>query len=133
MPGAVGMFCAAAYNFSRGDSAPFTTVLTGRHPDPENNEYFSNIDIKNPLVFPGQSFDILKKFPPSLLITSTRDSGLSSVAYTHSQLVKLDVDAELHVWEGLGHAFFFEPDLPESREVYDVVVKFFDNHLGVLN
>jgi hypothetical protein len=27
-------------------------------------------------------------------------------------------------------AFFFDPDLPESQQVYRVVVKFFDRHLG---
>ncbi len=40
------------------------------------------------------------------------------------------IDAELHIWEGLDHAFFFEPDLPQSREVYDVTVKFFNRHLA---
>jgi alpha-beta hydrolase superfamily lysophospholipase len=39
-------------------------------------------------------------------------------------------DAELHVWDGVWHAFFMDPDLPESQEVYAVVVKFFDRHLG---
>jgi hypothetical protein len=28
------------------------------------------------------------------------------------------------------HAFLMDPDLPESQEVYDVIVKFFDRHLG---
>jgi monoterpene epsilon-lactone hydrolase len=28
------------------------------------------------------------------------------------------------------HAFFIDPDLPESQEVFRVVVKFFDQHLG---
>jgi monoterpene epsilon-lactone hydrolase len=52
------------------------------------------------------------------------------VVQTHSELVRLGVEAELHVWEGLGHAFFFNPELPQSREMYDVTVKFFDKHLG---
>jgi hypothetical protein len=42
----------------------------------------------------------------------------------------LGVDAELHVWEGLEHGFFWASDLPQSREAYDVTVKFFDQHLG---
>jgi hypothetical protein len=28
------------------------------------------------------------------------------------------------------HAFLMDPDLPESKEVYQVVVRFFDRHLG---
>jgi len=72
----------------------------------------------------------MSKFPPSLLVAATRDKALSSVVYTHSLLVAQGVEAELHVWEGLGHAFFYDPDLPQSREVYAVVIKFFDTHLG---
>jgi monoterpene epsilon-lactone hydrolase len=45
-------------------------------------------------------------------------------------LVKAGVDAELHVWEGLFHGFFYNPDVPESRDCYDVIVKFFDRHLA---
>ncbi len=55
---------------------------------------------------------------------------MSSAVYTHSQLVKQGVDAELHVWEGMFHGFFYNPDVPELREAYNVMVKFFDHHLG---
>lgn len=73
----------------------------------------------------------MTKFPPTLLITSTRDPAMSAVVYTHTQLVKLGVDAELHVWEGLLHGFFVtNPELPESREVWAVINKFFDERLG---
>ena len=72
----------------------------------------------------------MANFPPSLLVTATRDQALSSVAHTHSRLIKQGVRADLHVCEGLGHAFFFDPDLPQSREVYEVAVKFFDKNLG---
>jgi monoterpene epsilon-lactone hydrolase len=55
---------------------------------------------------------------------------LSTAVYTHSQLVKMGVDAELHVLEGLFHGFFYNPDVPESRDAYDVIVKFFDRPLA---
>ena len=42
---------------------------------------------------------------------------------THSVLVSHGVEAELHVWEGLGHAFFFDLNLPQSDEVYEVPAK----------
>ena len=45
-------------------------------------------------------------------------------------LVKQGVEADLHVWEGMFHGFFSNVDVPESRDCYDVIVKFFDRHLG---
>ena len=40
------------------------------------------------------------------------------------------MEAELHVRDGMWHAFFMDPDLPESKEAYDAIVKFFARHLG---
>ncbi len=133
MPGAIGMFCAAAAPARDSDSAR----LGGAMAQPRSgNDLFSKAvyikqsDKNDPLAFPGLDPKLMARFPPSLLISSTRDGLLSAVVSTHSQLVKLGVEADLHVWEGLGHAFFFEPDLPESREVYDVTARFFNEHLG---
>jgi len=44
--------------------------------------------------------------------------------------VKAGVDAELHVWEGLFHGFFYNADVPESKDCFNVILKFFDNHLA---
>jgi acetyl esterase/lipase len=55
---------------------------------------------------------------------------LSGALYSHTQLVKAGVDAELHCWEGLFHGFFYNPDVPESKDAYNVMVKFFDRKLG---
>ena len=60
-------------------------------------------DPNDSLVVPLRSQAVLSQFPPSLLISGTRDFALSSVVYTHSQLVKLGVEGDLHIWEGLGH------------------------------
>jgi acetyl esterase/lipase len=93
-------------------------------------EYLANADPHDPLVAPATSAEVLSKFPPTLIITGTRGFELSSALYTHSQMVKLGVDADLHVWEGMFHGFFYNPDVPESRDCYDVIVKFFARHLG---
>jgi epsilon-lactone hydrolase len=46
-------------------------------------------------------------------------------------LVRLGVEADLHIWEGMGHATYaFNPKAPESDEVHQVIVDFFDKHLG---
>ena len=79
---------------------------------------------------PIDSPEVLAKFPPTLIITGTRGFELSSALYTHEQLVKLGVEADLHVWEGLFHGFFYNVDVPESRDALNVIVKFFDRHLG---
>jgi epsilon-lactone hydrolase len=121
------MFCAAASYWDEGDSGYF--INGGPAPIGEN-AYLKDADPKDPLVFPINSPTVLAKFPPSLLVVATRDFALSSVVHTHSELIRLGVEADLHVWEGLGHAFFFDPELPQSREMYDVTVKFFDRHLG---
>jgi acetyl esterase/lipase len=133
-PGAVGMFCGAAGRMS-GDSLHVEPALTGGV-IPEHHEltwpYFAqaHVDEQDPLVYPINSPELLHKFPPSLLITGSRDFAMSSVFQTERELVKQGVEVELHVWDGVPHSFFTNPDLPESAEVYDVIVKFFDRHLG---
>ena len=126
-PGAIAMLCEGASYWLAGDSPYFT----GKAAQPTtDNPYFARVDPNDPLAFPGASPATLAKFPPSLLVSGTRDFGLSSVAKTHSSLVALGVPAELHVWEGMDHAFFYRPEIPESQEVYRVVVDFFARRLG---
>jgi acetyl esterase/lipase len=137
LPGAIGIFCASAGGWTGGDSTYFTApyergmpIVKASHPTVWDVAYFSDADMNDPLVSPIRSQEMLAKFPPTLMITATRDFALSSAVYTHSQLVKLGVEADLHVWEGVGHQFFMDPDMPESKEAYAVAVKFFDRHLG---
>lgn len=134
-PGAIGIFCASAGDF--GGDAEFTTPpLDGRMPPPPNAGdggmhlgYFSGADMHDPMVSPVYSTEVLRQFPPTLILSGTRAFDYSSGINTHNQLTKLGVDAELHLWDGLFHGFFYDPDVPESRETYDVTVKFFDTHL----
>jgi monoterpene epsilon-lactone hydrolase len=130
-PGAVGMFCAGASYWTEGDSGYLGSAMLGISlARAHENPYFRNASPEDPLAFPAQSLTVMAKFPPSLLISGTRDLALSSVVHTHSLLIAQGVESDLLVWEGLGHAFFFDPDLPESREVYGIIAKFFDRHLG---
>ena len=139
-PGAVGIFCASAgspkgiSNFE-GDAA-YTAGPLGEMRVPQPGApagpagYFAGTDPADPLVAPINSPQVLAKFPPTLLITGTRGFELSSAIYTHGQLVKNGVDARLHVWEGLFHGFFYNPDVPESQDCYRVIVDFFARNLG---
>ena len=141
LPGAIGIFCASAAGWNGGDSGSLADALNGEpvsaqygsppHPSIDNAVYFREADFSDPLVEPIRSNAVLARFPPTLIITSTRDIALSPAVYTHTQLVKLGVDAQLHVWEAMVHGFFgIHPELPESREAWDVIVKFFDSRLG---
>lgn len=135
VPGAIGMFCAAALPSGGGDSEHLWAAIAGSRSSTSSESsrklsYFSDEDLQDPLAFPGLAPEVMARFPDSLLIASTRDFLMSSVVATHAQLIKLGVRADLHIWEGLEHAFFFEPDYPESRDVYDVIVRFFGAHLG---
>jgi acetyl esterase/lipase len=136
-PGAVGIFCASAGGWSGGDStylmAPFergTPPAPSPHDAVTDSGYFSDVDMKDPAVSPVFSPEILARFPPTLIMTGTRDTAMSAAIHTHAELVKQGVDADLHVWDGLGHGFFLDVTLPESKEAYSVVVKFFERHLG---
>jgi epsilon-lactone hydrolase len=134
-PGAIGIFCASAGDFG-GDSAFTTPPLDGRMPPLLHAGdgrlhlgYFSSASMHDPMVSPAESDEVLRQFPPTLIISGTRAFDYSSGINTHNQLTKLGVDAELHLWDGLFHGFFYDPDVPESRETYDVTVQFFDKHL----
>jgi epsilon-lactone hydrolase len=143
-PGAIGVFCAgltmSAFGF--GGDADYMTAAIGdaRHAPawPVNATdvpwtalpYFKGSDPRDPLVSPGSSDETLRRFPPTLIISGTRGFELSSAVKTHSRLVALGVQADLHIWEGLFHGFFYNSDIPESREAYDVMLRFFDHHLG---
>jgi monoterpene epsilon-lactone hydrolase len=153
-PGAIGIFSAGAYAHFSGDPSakgtwggdsrfwappvlgqpalsleqpPFTAASAQKS---VTTAYISNVDPADPFVSPAESPELLAKFPPTLVLTGTRAYDMSAVIETHRQLIRSGAQAELHLWDGLGHCFFFESHLPESKEAYDVMAKFFDKHLG---
>ena len=135
-PGAIGTFCGSASGFG-GDSVYVAFPLAAQIPlvgartgELSFSAYFSEASISDPLVLPINSTDILAKFPPTLLIAGSRDFAVSSMFHTQAALTNLGVETELHVWDGMWHAFFIDPDIPESKEAYHVIVNFFDRHLG---
>jgi monoterpene epsilon-lactone hydrolase len=136
LPGAIGTFCGSIALIG-GDASHVTPLLVGELPFPDADSdsmrgslYLSETSASDPLVLPINSPSLLKRFPPTLLIAGSRDFTVSSLFAAQAALTNAGVDAELHVWDGLWHAFFFDPDLPESQQVYRVVVRFFERHLG---
>lgn len=125
------MFCSVPTSHMEGDSNYIVSAIMGVPPAKvDDMPYFKGVSNADILAYPIQSVETMAKFPPSLLIASTRDFLWSPVIYTHTLLVHLGVEAELHMWEGLGHGFFVDLDMPESRQAYDVIVKFFDKYLS---
>jgi len=138
-PSAIGVLCASIGDLGGGDASYLTgplngfTMPGGRRGSEETQfrpAYLSNVDPKDPLAYPINSPTLVATFPPTLLVTSTRGLEYSSAINSHNALVRAGVDAELHVWDGLPHAFWYNSDLPESRQVYDVIARFFDRHLA---
>ena len=132
-PAAVGLIAEGATPMA-GDSVAFIGALLKEHWDLhtalQSMQYLEDADLQSPQVTPALSDTLMSKFPPSLLLSSTRDFMMSSVVATHAQLVRLGVPADLHIWEGLDHTFHYNPDLPESEALHQVLIQFFSKHLG---
>jgi len=139
-PGAIGVLCASLSPNFGGDSAYLAPPLNGNPPPalPVKDQrwkgtgetpYMAGVDLRSPLAQPLGHPTVLAKFPPTLMITSTRAPEMSAAVYSHAQLVKAGVDADLHVFEGLWHGFAADPRLPESRDYQDVIARFFDREL----
>ncbi len=135
MPGATGVFSGMG-DFSRvGDSIAMYALngLSGHlNPPPPDGvslgPYVGSTDPKDPVLSP--IYSDLTGFPPTLFITSGRDLLLSGTTILHRAYLRAGVDAQLVVFEALPHAFWNNPELPESKEADGLMAKFFDNHLG---
>lgn len=136
-PGAIGMFGWGPFgrhnvgdsNYIFSGGKPFIPVGQG----PEG-DYTAGLNMDDGAIYPVEVPDIQRRFPPSLLMSGTRDIGLSRTVFSHALLVDRGVDAELHVWEGAPHCSFaqpfVDPAVPESQQAWKVMAKFFDKHLG---
>jgi acetyl esterase/lipase len=66
-------------------------------------------------------------FPPTYLVTGTRDLLLSDTIRAHRALRRAGVEAELHVYEGVAHAdYLFALGTPEAIEHHAELARFLD-------
>lgn len=134
MPGALAMLHGTALDF--GGDAPAMARLfgpgdnSGEAPRAASLPYFADADLADALVLPGNHPDILAQFPPSLLISGTRDFAASACATMHRRLLASGVEAEFILFDGIWHAHHMATQLPESREVFALLARFFDRHLA---
>jgi monoterpene epsilon-lactone hydrolase len=134
LPGATGIFSGMG-DFSRiGDSVALYALngFSGHLDPPKANshggEYTGSTDLKDPVLSPV--YADLKGFPPTIFVTSGRDLLLSGTTILHRAYLRAGVDAQLVVFEALPHAFWNNPDLPESKEVSRIMAGFLEKHVG---
>ena len=139
-PGAIGVFCASLNTLSEGDSAILAGPLNGMKPfrarpggemrPSFRMAYLSDAKDSDPLAYPQQSPELLAKFPPTLFITGTRSFEFSAALNSHTKLTAAGVESQFHGWDGMFHGFFYNSEMPESREAYAIMVEFFETHLA---
>jgi monoterpene epsilon-lactone hydrolase len=136
LPGATGIFSGSGDMSQPGDSMSLFSLsgLSG-HLDPPVKgtvslltEYVGSTDPRNPVLSP--LYADLKGFPPTLFISSERDLLLSGTTILHRAYLRAGVDAELVVFDGLPHAFWNNPELPESKEADGMMARFLEKHVG---
>jgi acetyl esterase/lipase len=134
MPGATGVFSGAGDFSVAGDSIAMYSLngLSGHLDAPKQyggdlGEYAGSTDPKDPILSPMQGD--LTGFPPTLFITSGRDLLLSGTTVLHRAYLRAGVDARLVVFDALPHAFWNNPELPESKEADAMMAKFFAERL----
>ncbi len=133
-PGAIAMLHGTGLKMD-GDSA-----WGARHFDPRPHPaepprladlpYFTNADLGDPRVLPGHHPRTLALFPPSLLISGSRDFAASACSVMHRRLIAAGVDARFVQFEGMWHAHHMAVALPESRETFALLSGFFEKFLS---
>jgi acetyl esterase/lipase len=90
--------------------------------------YVGDLELSDSMVSPiNGSFD---NFPPTYLITGTRDLLLSDTVRAHRELKRAGAKTELNVYEGQSHADYAVAfGTPESEEHYQELSEFLYGHL----
>lgn len=135
-PGAIGTFCGTAAPYS-GDSPYISRAITGGGasmaaalPDVIPSPYMADVPAGDPIAYPLTANAQIRTMPPTLLLAGGRDFAASALTLAHRKLSAAGTVSQLYLFDGLPHAFFMWPGMPESRETYAIVARFFDAHLG---
>jgi epsilon-lactone hydrolase len=132
LPAALGFFTGSADLSRIGDSERLFSVdgLVGELESLKQTmgPYIGNHDPRDPALSP--IFADLTGFPPTLCISGTRDILLSQTSLFQRALLKSGVDANLIVFEAMPHAHWGFVDLPESKEAFEMMARFFNQRVG---
>lgn len=91
--------------------------------------YAAGRDLADPLISPLRAD--LTGFPPTMLLSGTRDLFLSLTVLVHRKLRRAGVPADLHLVEAASHfQYFINPFAPESQDVFTELRLFLDRSLA---
>ena len=137
-PAALGVFSGFADFASTGDSGAiftltgFTGPLAPPKPNPNHAsidpEYTGAADARDPVLSP--IYSDLHGLPPTLFLSSSRDFLLSGATNMERAWLRDGVPSQMVIFDGLPHAFWNDVSLPESREAYAAMARFFSQQLG---
>src|SRR5579875_104458 len=126
-PAALGIFSGFGDFTEQGDSQSFFTGAgLGGHLAPPagliavQRAYVGSTRLDDPLLSPMKGD--LSGLPPTLFLTSTRDWFLSGTSLFDLAMLRAGGAPELVVFDGLNHAFWVNPTLPESDEANHIAV-----------
>lgn len=128
MPAALGFLSGSADLAAVGDSEGWMPL-----PDGATSvagvikDYIGKTPADDPVLSPLHS-DI-SRFPPTLLLSSTRDFLLSGTSIFARALTEKGVDARLVVFDGLPHAFWSYMPIPETDQANALVARFLKSHI----
>lgn len=124
LPTAIGFLSGSADVSQRGDSESWMP-----NPDRGYREGYIGKTVLTDPAFSPQRGD-LRKFPPTLLMTSTRDFLLSPTINFARALDMAGVKTKLEVFDGLPHAFWSYMAIPETDQANASVARFLSQKLG---
>ncbi len=135
-PGALGVFSGFGDLTHTTDSAALFTLsgFTGPLAPPSAVPskplplYFSPASPTDPVASPN--LGDLHGLPPTLFVSSSRDVLLSATTNMERAWRRDGVPTQMTIFDGLAHAFWNDVSLPESREAYAVMARFFVEQLG---
>jgi epsilon-lactone hydrolase len=128
MPAAMGYFSGSADLATSGDSESWTPLPGGGKTMAQSvASYVGKTPVTDPVLSPLHG-DI-SHFPPTLLVSSTRDILLSPTSIFARSLLEHGVDARLVVFDGLPHAFWAYMDIPETQQANALMARFLKAHL----
>jgi monoterpene epsilon-lactone hydrolase len=123
MPAALGFFSGSADLSQSGDSESWMPLPNGGATlTAAVSDYVGKTPTSDPILSPLKG-DI-SRFPPTLLLSSTRDILLSGTAIFARALTEKGVDARLVVFDGLPHAFWSYMDVPETGQANALIARF---------
>jgi len=131
MPGAIGTFCSTGAPYT-GDSLVLAGPFSGEMPATTRpvSPYLAGVPSSDERAYPLLSDTETRAMPPTLLLAGGRDFAASTLTLAHRRLAAGGVPSELYLFDGLPHAFFMWPDMPESMEAFRLIAGFFDRHLA---